>query len=276
MRKFLTNINLVGSVLVYRERSQAKWSINWLIENCDQVLIMLDNWDEETHKTVLEYKAKYPEIVRIIYSTDPVIEKKNLIQGQVKKRFKIRQLFIREQVINELKKMNEDKKIDLLIWPDSDETFINQFPEILEEFWNNRPERWMLVGFIEPFENFKTIVYQKQAPHGRVFKYDSTMTSFPDSTRTRYYPYKNERAWKVRHVVLHMNHFNEEYRKRREFFDNTPWIDESQEYPLWELPKDAREMTVDEIGEYQPGAHSRPSKYPPTSTLKEYLKNNNK
>jgi len=273
MRNYLQNIEIVGATMCFREREQCRWSLNWLVENCNRVVVLMDNWDEETHQIVLEYKNKYPEIVRVIYSSEPVFEHKNLIQGQTKKRFKIRQLFIREQVINELKKINEEKKIDLVIWPDSDETFINQFPSLLEEFWNNRSETWMLVGFIEPFENFKTIVYQKQAPHGRIFKYDLTMTSFPDSTRTRYYPYKNERTWKVRNVMLHMCHFNDEYRKRRQFFDNISWIDESQDYPVWELPSDVRIMTIEQIAEYQPAPHGRPSKYP-SIILREYLKNN--
>jgi hypothetical protein len=273
MRNYLQNIEIVGATMCYREQDQCRWSLDWLVENCNRVVILMDNWDEETHKIVLEYKNKYPNIIRVIYSIDSVIEKKNLIQGQIKKRFKIRQLFIREQVIDELKKMNEKKKIDLLIWPDSDETFINQFSEILKEFWNNRPERCMLTGFIEPFNNFKTIVYQRMAPHGRIFKFDSTITCLPYTTRTRYFPYYKERGWKVRHIVLHMCHFNEEYRNRRTFFDNTPWIDESQDYSLWELPKDAREMTADELADYQPGAHSRPSKYFPI-LLKEYIKNN--
>lgn len=275
-RTYLQNIEITGAVMCFREREQCRWSLNWLVENCNRVVVLMDNWDEETRQIVLEYQNKCPNIVRVIYSADPVIEKKNLIQGQIKKRFKIRQLFIREQIIIELRKMNEEKKIDILVWPDSDETFINQFPSLLEEFWNNRQERWILTGFIEPFENFKTIIYQRMAPHGRIFKYDSTLTSLPYTTRTRYNPYCSERAWKVRNVILHMNHFNEEYRNRRTFFDNTPWIQESLDYPIWFLPKNALEMTVDELAEHQPAPHGRPSKYPPTTTLREYLKIKNK
>jgi hypothetical protein len=275
MREYLKNINIVGAVMVYQEGEQCHWSLDWLYANCDRVCIILDNWNKETEDFVLTYRDKYPDITTIAYSNDPVNEGRNKIQGQVKKRFKLRQNHIREVVIKELKKMHDIKPIDLLIWPDSDETFINEFPKYLENFWNNRPERYIVAGFIEAFENFQTIVYQKMSPHGRVFKYDPLMTAHPYTPRTRYYPYKNERGYKIRNLIIHLDHFNEEYRKRRQFFDNTPWLEESMDYNVWQLPKDVREMTVEEIADYQPGPHGVKSKYPPI-TLKEYLSINKK
>lgn len=273
MRNYLQEVEIVGAVLCFQEGEQCHWSIDWLVANCNRVLIMLDNWDDETEKIVLEYKRQYPDIVRVAYTKEPVNPHKNTIPGQIKKRFKNRQNYIREEVIQELHRMHKEKPIDMVIWMDSDETWINEFPKYLEEFWYNRLERWMMVGFVEPFNDFKTLIYQKMSPHGRVFKYDPTMTAQPYAPRTRYYPFIKERSYKIRNLVVHLNHLTEAYRARRQHFDNTPFVEESLNYPVWRLPKDVREMTVEEIAEYQPGAHGAPSLRLPT-ILQEYIQNN--
>lgn len=275
MRECLKELNIVGGVCCFREGEYCKQTIDWLCDFCDKVIILLDNYNLDTEQIILEYKEKFKNKINVIYSQESIIEHKNLIQGQIKKRFKIRQPYIREQVIQELHRVNKEKTVDIFIFLDSDELPINQFSKILETFWNERSERWIMAGFIEPFENFKTIIYQKMACHGRIFKYDSKMSALPYTTRTRYHPYLLERAWKIRNLILHLCHFDENRRKKRQFFDNTPWFQESMDYPVWQLPKDIREMTVKEIADYQFGVHGSCSKYP-SMTLKEYLKNNKK
>ena len=272
MRNYLKDINIVGAVMCYQEINQCRWSLDWLCDNCNKVVILLDNFNKETEDIINEYRDRFNNIVEVIYSNDPVRVNKNNIQGQIKKRFKIRQAHIRQQVIDKIKELNKENKIDLIIWPDSDETFIDEFPKYLVEFWNNRKEMYMMLGFIEPFDNFNTIMSQNMAPHGRVFKYIDEINCFPWKGRTRYYPYFNMRAWKVRNVVLHMCHFTEEYRKKREFFDNKNFIYECRRV-IWKLPKDVRKMTVEEISDYQYGAHHAPPKYNPID-LDTYLKNN--
>jgi hypothetical protein len=69
-----------------------------------------------------------------------------------------------------------------------------------------------------------------------------------------------------------MCHFNQEYREKRQKCDNINWLEESQDKPVWLLPKDIRTMSIEEIADYQPGQHQRPSKYKPI-TLREYLNN---
>lgn len=272
MRNYLKNIEIVGAVMVYQEGEQCKMLLDWYYENCDRVCILLDNWDKETENIILEYKEKFPDRTYISYSDEPVRESKNKIQGQIKKRFKSRQNYIRERVIIELKKMHDKKFIDLLIWLDSDEVPINQFPEFLIDFWDNPLYDFMALGFVEVYDNFKILVNQKMAPHGRVYKYKPEITAQPYAIRTVYHPYELKRPWKIRHVIVHRCHLTEEYRARRQFFDN---IDMKRHFPrcVWLLPKDVREMTVDEIAEYQPGAHRASSKYP-SIPLEEYLKNN--
>jgi hypothetical protein len=277
MRNYLQEIELVGAVMVYQEEEQCRWSLDWLYANCNRVCILLDNYNLETEAIVMEYKNKYPEMTHIAYSREPVNPKRNMIQGQIKKRFKQRQIQIREELIIELKKMHNKKSIDLLIWMDSDETFIDEFPKYLEEFWYHQTaHKYMMLGFVEVFDRMDVIIFQRMSPHGRVFKYDPTMTALPWITRTRYFPYySNSKPWKVRNLVVHICRLTEEYRKRRQFFDNVDFMKSSMDKEVWILPKDVRKMTVEEIAEYQPGPHQCPSKYP-SITLREYLINKEK
>lgn len=269
-RNFLPNVEIVGATMVYRERCQCCHCLDQLYEYCDRVVILLDNYDKETEQIILGYKNKYPDRTHITYSTTPVGDR-NEIRGQQKRRFKLEQARIREQMIKELKKLHEQKSIDLLLWWDSDEIAIDEFPKYLTEFWKNNRHSWMMLGFVEPFDNFRMITSSRMAPHGRVFKYNPEMTIYPWVGRTRYHPYFNTRPWKLRHVVLHLCHFTKEYRERRAFFDNGRGED-LWDKNLWILPKNVKEMTAQEIADYQPGAHQRPSKYPPI-TVKEYLDN---
>lgn len=271
MRNKLIDKEIVGAVMVFQEGDYCRQTIEWLCDFCDRVIILLDNHDENTERIVFEYKDKFDDKIVIVYSTEPVNLDKNSIQGQIKKRFKLRQNFIREQVIDKLKELNKIKPVDLFIFLDSDEIPINQFPDVIEEFWN-RPERYIMTGFVEPFENYKTLIYQKMSPHGRVYKYDSEISAHPYTTRTRYNPYCKERAWKVRNLIVHLCHFDEGRRKRRQFFDNVDFVNESAKFDVWQLPKDVREMTYNEIADYQPGAHGAESVFKPIK-IEEYLNN---
>jgi len=275
-RDYLKEIEIVGAVLVYQEGEQCRWSLDWLYANCDRVCIVLDNWNKETECVIMEYRDRYPEITHIAYSDEPIAERTNRVQGQIKRRFKKKQAEIREIVVKELKKMHDEKPIDILIWPDSDETFINEFPRYLEEFWNNQPGHdFMMLGFVEVYDNLQTLMYQRMAPHGRVYKYKPELTVYPWKGRTRYHPYFSEkRPWKVRNMVVHVCHLTEEYRNKRQYFDNVDFK-ERCERRLWFLEKNVRKMTVEEIAEYQPGPHQTPSKYPPIP-LDEYMDNKEK
>jgi hypothetical protein len=270
MRSYLKEIEIVGAVMVYQEGEQCRWSLNWLYDNCDRVCILLDNFNSETEAIVLQYKEKYPDRTNVFYSEEPANEKRNKIQGQVKKRFKNRQPYIREQLIKGLRTMHDEKPIDLLIWPDSDETFINEFPKHLEEF-RQRGEEFMFLGFVEVYDSMDQIITQIMAPHGRVFKYKPEMTALPYQMRTVYHPYELKRPWKVRNVVVHVCHLTEEYRARRQFFDNRNMKEETKRL-LWKLPKDVREMTAEEIADYQFGHRAAPPKYAPID-LEDYLLN---
>jgi len=272
MRKYLTKIEIVGCVLVYQEGEQCRWSLDWLYANCDRVAIILDNWDEATKKIALEYKEKYPDRTHVAYCDEPINVERCKIQGQTKKRFKKKQAEIREFALKEVRKMHDEKPISMLIFSDSDETFIDEFYKYLEHFWSEESYDYMMLGCVEVFESMQIIMSQKMAPHGRIFKYNPGMTVYPWRGRTRYNPYYLEkRPWKVRNVIVHVCHLTEEYRKKRQFFDNANY-EQRCERRLWFLPKDIIEMTAVEIADYQPGHRQAPSKYPSVA-LEDYLNN---
>ena len=273
MRNYLIDINITGAVLMYREAGIARYCLDWLYENCDRVLIVLDNYNKETEQLVFEYRDRYPDITRIGYTTEPVGERRNHITGQQKRRFKLRQHYIRESVILELKKMHQEKPIDLLIWPDSDEIFIDEFPKYLEEFWNS-DYRSMALGFLEVYDSFKLLITQPMAPHMRIFKFTEEMTALPYQQRCAHYPYNLTRPWKIRHLVVHLCHLNEVQREFRQFVCNQDMIKEKPR-EAWILPKDVRKMTVEEINDYQYGYRHSPPKYQ-SFPLIDYINNKSK
>ena len=196
IRNYLKDIEMVGAVLIYQEGEICRWSLNWLYANCDRVCIVLDNYNEETEKIVLEYRDKYPDRTHLAYSTYPIEDWRNVGSG-IKQRFKKYQQYIREEVVKELKKMHDEKPIDLLIWPDSDETFLDCFTEYLERFWHEQTAHsYMMLGFVEVYDDFKKIISQRMGPHGRVFRYVPEFSCIPRRSRTVQNPYYGTKPWK--------------------------------------------------------------------------------
>ncbi len=273
MRKVLQKIEVVGAVLVYQEGDIIRWSLDYLYNFCDRVLIILDNYNEYTKNIVFEYRDKYPEKTVIGYSKEPVQDGMNKVTGRTKKRFKLRQSHIREWVIRELKKMHDTKPIDLLIWPDSDEIFVDSFPKLLEDFWHNQKEYdYMMLGFIEVYDSFRIILNQRMAPHGRVWRYRPDMSAQPYRARTRYNPYK--RGYKLRNVVVHLCHLTEKQRVFRRFSTHRDEREENR--VVWFLPEDVR--TIDQTvlaTDYRTGHRGAPAKIAPVP-LTEYLNNKDK
>lgn len=271
MRDYLKKIEMVGCVMIYRENDICRWSLDWLYEHCDKVLIVLDNWNYETEQIALEYKNKYPDITYISYTDVSIIEKNNTIPGRVKNRFKRKQDEIREFVFKELRKIHKKKNIDLLVWLDSDEKPINEFPKHLEKFWNS-DKKFMFCGFVEPFESLQILMSQVMAPHTRVLKYIPELTVYPWLNRCRYHPYAmTTRPIKQRNVIVHVCHLTEEYRQHRQFMDGRDFMTECDRQ-LWFLPKSVFEMTAEEIADYQPCSYGRLSKYP-SVPIQKYLDN---
>ena len=143
-------------------------------------------------------------------------------------------------------------------------------------FWRERPETYMALGFVEVYDNFRFIISQAMAPHGRAFKYVPELTSVPWRSRTNYNPYyeKPGKPWKIRKMVIHLCQFQEKDRQRRAFYSHRDMLTELHR-ELWILPKDVREMTPEEMMEYQPSPKGAPSKHQ-SFPLVDYINNKDK
>jgi len=272
MRDYLKEIEIVGITMVYQEGEICRWSLDWLFENCDRVCIVLDNWNKETEDIVMEYKNKYPDRTRVAYSDIKVEKENNEKSGFIKIRFVFNQGRIRNFAAKQVREMHEEKPIDMLIWPDSDETFIDEFPRHLENFWNS-PKQYMVLGFIQLYDNFQTIFYPRMFPHGRVYKYTPELDTERGKTRCLHYPYCLKRGYLAKNTLIHVCALNEKYRKQKEFTDNMNFIDNLKRInaKVWILPQDVRRMKASEIAEY----NQAPRKYEPIS-FHEYIENKEK
>lgn len=276
MRNYLTEIEIVGAMLVSREGDLCRFSLDYLYAHYNRVCLVLDNWNEKTESIVLEYKNKYPDKTYLKYSDKEVDIKRNKVElGYIKHRFNKIQSHIREIVAIELRKMYEEKPIDILVWIDADELFIDEFPKYLKEFWENKSYKYIMTGIIEVYDKFNFLVKPSSSPHGRVYKYVPELSCLPHRTRTICNPYHDGGGrWKLRNVLVHLCQLKEIDRERRVFYLGKNFNDPAKRL-FWVLPKDVRKMTRDEIADYQIGHKQAPSKYPPIF-LKEYLDNKKK
>jgi len=271
MRNYLKDIEIVGAVLVYREGEIIRWSLDWLYANCNRVCIVMDHSDDKTRAIVMEYANKYPDITRLSFSEVEFNPEKLLRPGKEKKRFKGMQGVMRQHAMEEIKEMHKEKSIDMLIWPDSDETFVNRFPEILEKFWEH-PATQLVLGFVEVYDSFRIVLNQRMIPHGRAWKYNPEMTALPYIGRTRYKTY--QRDLKVRHTVIHMCHFTEEQRSFRKAVTNIDVNKPSERRSVWFLPEDIRTIDPKVLKNYRVGKYT-PSKVD-SIPLVDYISNKSK
>lgn len=266
-RDYLQDIEIVGALLVSREGKLATLAIDWLQRNCDRVCIVLDNHDKDTEDVVMNFKENYPEQIQVNYSG----QRADDVQppGYIKTRFNKLRCQIRESVVDVIKEMNATKKIDILIIPDADEIFIDEFPKYLEQFWNEPSYKYMMTGFVEVYDDFKFLVKRSVVPAGRVYKYVPDFSYIPRRSRNVYNPYFTDGGmWKVRDVSIHLCQLTEYDRQRRWAKLGKQPIDPSRRQ-FWVLPKDVRKMTKEEISEYSGVADK-------AITLKEYNDNKEK
>lgn len=213
MRNFLTDIQIVGAMSIYRCFDINEMSMEDLTKYCDRVLIMLDNYDEQCEKKVLEFQKKYDN-VKVVYSKlAPVAGDKS---GQIYRRIRGGINNVREQVLRELEKMNKEQKIDLLLYPDPDEIFVFDLPKILTDFWESKKSA-LYCGMMSPFNDFKTLREPSMFAHARIYKYRPDLTAVNARSRCFYRPYMPVDVTRVLYSVFHLAYFTKESRASRDF-----------------------------------------------------------
>lgn len=149
-----------------------------------------------------------------------------------------------------------------ILFKNSDETFLDCFPEYLEKFWKQTKYSYMMTGFVEVYDRFDIIISQRMAPHSRVFKFTPEFSCIPKRSRTIQNPYYYSKPYVIRHMIVHMCNFTEEYRKKREEVTGRNMMTELKRY-VWMLPKDVRKMRPEEIAKYQPNPKGVPAEIKP-------------
>lgn len=260
MRKFLTNIKILGVTMAFREDAMIRFCLDDLIRYCDKVLIMLDNFNEVTKKIVLSYKWRYSDKVTVFYSKVARLElKQEQTRGLLKQRLNHHQGEIRDQVLQMAKEMYGRQQFDLLLWPDGDECFSHNIGDKLTEFWNS--DRHVL--FLRPitvFDSLKIIRKHTLSPHAKVFKYRLDMTALPFRKRGFYHPFKPEQIMRANGYLIHVPLISKESRAFRWHYHITP----DQDYPLWFLENDVRKYKIEQI--------EKLLKQSPDTTVNKYLK----
>lgn len=209
--------NIVGATMAFREGDLIRYTLDNLLLHCLKVVVLLDNNDEYTEGVILEYKELYPDIFDVIYSSVPTFGVDDLKPGTMKARLNSRQGEIREQVLKRLRELNKEQKIDILLWPDGDEMFTDDFINSLDKFIES-DKKVMMIRPITIFDNFETIRCRTLVPHGRVYKYIPELTALPYRGRTLYLPYTREDAYRDVHTMIHLPYLTSDSREFRKVY----------------------------------------------------------
>lgn len=245
MRNFLKDIFICGGVLAFREGKLIRYCLNNLIKYCDHIVVVLDNHNKETEKIVLSYKKKHPGLFTVVYSGLGRYEPARL--GALKSRLNRKQARIRQRVLDEVSKLNEKQKVDILLFPDADEIFTKYLPDLLIKFWEG-DKKVISMRPITIFDSFNIIRKHTLIPHCRIFKYQPEISTAPWRHRCFYQPFTYEDMTIDHYVLVHLPLLSRKTREYRRFYTGRTgkWC---AEYGLWKTEKDVRKMSVAEVKE---------------------------
>jgi len=262
MRDFLKDLYIVGATLAFREGKLIKYCLRDLKKYCDYIVVVLDNYDRKTEKVVLSYKNKYPNLFTVAYSGVGLFKGKALLKrASLKRRLNAKQDKIRGRVLEEVKKINEKRKIDLLIFPDGDEVFTKYFPKVLKAFWEMEKKKVLFLKPSTVFDSFKIMKRRTLASHAKVYKYRDDMSTTPYRFRGFYQPFKMGTGIKRKFYMVHLPFLTKKMMEFRKHYTGRT-IGGGED--LWELEKDIRDMCPSEV--------IKTRRKPPSFTVAEYYK----
>lgn len=237
-------MNIIGATLAFREGELIRYCLDDLIKYSNQVVVVLDNYDDRTEKIVLEYKEKYNIIVA--YSTIERSSEINEVRvGGMKSRLNAKQGRIRQQVLNEVKKLHEQKPVDVLIWLDADECLTDYFSKELEIFLKS-DKRVLAIRPVTIYDSFKLARSRTLIPHGKVFKYIPEISAIGYRGRGIYLPFTGDNVMRSLYTMIHLPLLTKENREFRKHYVGDR-SDKSNNYFLFDLGEDARRLTPMQI-----------------------------
>lgn len=263
MRNFLNDIKIYGAVMCSRSGNLTIYCLKNLLKYCDHILVLLDNEDDLTKKVVESFAIAHSE-VEIIYSpfrrTTSEEEKSN--PDCLRVRWKNLQGEARDLIFKRLREIYDSgQQIDVVIFPDSDEIFSKNLPNLLNKFWNSNFKAVMCKA-VDVFGSFDTIHDNGMTCHLRIMKYNRDITAIPYRWQCTYYPFKREERMGDKYTLIHLSLLTKEILLWRE----KHWgciMDKMKKWPLWKTGKDVRYCTPEEIGTIY--------KREPDLTVAEYL-----
>lgn len=244
MREFLKDVKIVGATLASKEGQLIRHCLDDLVQYCDKILVVLDNFDEKTERTVLGYRERYKDLFLIKYSN---IDACSSSGKDNKRRLYHKQHLIRQRVLDELAVVDSIMGIDILLWPDGDEIFTNKIPAVLISFWES-DKKVLALRPVTIFDGFNLIRDKTLFPHCHVFKYTSKMfAEKPLRSKLFYQPFEDSDRVVVEYVSVHLTLLTEDSRRRREDYAGKNL--ESLNYKLWKTDEDVRQMSPFDIKE---------------------------
>jgi hypothetical protein len=211
MRDFLTDIQICGAVCVWSEGEVCRYAINNLLDFCDRIFISKDHSDDITRRIIDEYVALFPS--RVI-ARDSTVRPVN-IGERIMSRHKRMQGEIREEALKIAKEEHKKKPIDILVFPDSDEVWCDGIGKLLEEFWNSKADT-VFCKSIEVYDSPYLTINQGLLSHGRIYKFEDTITAIPYHSKTYLDPYSKRRnIMKAPWTFVHLARLDKENRELR-------------------------------------------------------------
>ncbi len=243
------DIKVIGAMLVSQHASMLDITIPNLLKYSDWILIMMDNETKEVEERVYEYQRKYYDKIFVRRSTVPmqIIDRKgNAIS--YRQRSKSMKGVFRDDVFVTLRRILSMKKegydkIDILLWPDSDEIFTKYLPELLDTFWESKYKA-ISTRPVDVVGNMRTVKADGMGHHVHILKYHDNYSAFPWTQYALYHPLGRTEALKAAYYSVHLAFLTEDIREWRHKNWKSYNIETSD---LWKLEKDVEDMSPEEI-----------------------------
>jgi hypothetical protein len=245
----MNNKIIVGAMLVSRNADLLDITIPNLLKWCDWVLILMDNETPEVEYKV--YKLQNENHSKMFVRRSSIAHKLFYRSGEemnYRERWKGVKGIIRDEVFVNLRRildlgMKKYNKIDLLLWPDSDEIFTDYLPELLEEFWNSNYKA-ISTKPVDVVGNMRTIKRESMAHHVHIMKYNRELAGLPRRFFAMYYPLCHSDLMKADYYSVHLALLNDKIIKWRQ--EN--WkIEDISKTKFYKLNEDIEHFSPSEI-----------------------------
>ena len=243
---------IVGAMLVSQNADLLDITIPNLLKYCDWCLIVMDNQTEEVEQKV--YKYQIANYGKIFVRTSSVPSRLYTNKGREKsyrERSKATKGIFRDDVFYDLRRILDWKKkgyekIDILLWPDSDEIFTDYLPELLDDFWKSG-KRAAMTKPVDVINDMNTIRRSDMQRHVHILRYARDFSAYPWPIFAVYHPLTGKTVMKVDGCYsAHLAYLNDNIRKWRQ--EN--WKDHgSLDDKLIKLDKSVEYMNPYEIKE---------------------------